>query len=159
MTIYKEFRVGGQGGGPFSGITALLGLAIFFVALYFIAKGLFTFLAWASPVLLIGAAILDYTVLIDFGKFLIKLVKDNPVMGIITLVLSVMGYPILFGYLFFKALMRRQLNKIVKEAKKEPTYSEYEDVTEVEDEDFLELPQMEKPKATKSGSEYDELFK
>lgn len=157
MTIYKEFRVGGKGDNPFGGLIGLLGLALFFVAMYFIAKGIFTVLAWASPVLLIGAAIMDYTVITDFGKFLMKLIKDNPVMGIITLVLSVVGYPILFGYLFFKALMRRQVNKIMKEANKEPEYDKYEEVTE-EAEDFLELPQIEK-QSKKTTSEYDDLFK
>ena len=122
------------------------------------AKGIFTVLAWASPVLLIGAAIMDYTVITDFGKFLMKLIKDNPIMGIVTLVLSVVGYPILFGYLFFKALMRRQVNKIMKEANKEPEYDNYEEVNEEQDEDFLELPQIEK-QSKKATSEYDDLFK
>ena len=160
MTVYKEFRVGG-GNSPFGFLGPLLILTIIFAALYFIAKGVFSLLAWVFPVLLILTLILDYTVFIDFFKFMWKLLKENPFFGILALVLIFFGAPVVAGYLFVKAILRRSIKKTIEKAEIERnTYAEYEEVPD--EENFLELPPVSKPvektRETRSN-DYDDMFK
>lgn len=160
MTIYKEYKVGG-GNSPFGFLGPLLILAVFFTALFFLAKGLFWIFSWIAPVLLIITLIIDHQVVVDFFKFVWKLLKENTIMGILAVLLVFFGYPIVAGYLFFKALGKRSIKKVIENVEKEKnTYTEYEEV--VEDDSFLELPplkkQAEAPKQSKSN-EYDDMFK
>jgi hypothetical protein len=160
MTIYKEYRVGGSN-SPFGFLGPLLILAVFFTALFFLAKGLFWIFSWIAPVLLIITLIIDHQVVVDFFKFVWKLLKENTIMGILAVLLVFFGYPIVAGYLFFKALGKRSIKKVIENVEKEKnTYTEYEEV--VEDDSFLELPplkkQAEAPKQSKSN-EYDDMFK
>ena len=161
MTIYKEFNIGGGKGNPFGSFGAVISLVLFFVMLYFLAKGLFTILSWVAPVLLIGALVVDYKVVVDYGKFILKLLKDNPLMGIVGIVLTIVGFPVVSGFLFFKALARRTIKKKFGEAagRKKEVFTEYEEV--VEEEDFLKLPQQEKVTVKRSSgesNEYEDLF-
>lgn len=164
MTVYKEFRVGG-GSSPFGFLGPVLILALIFMALYFLAKGIFSLLMWAAPVIFIVTLILDYTVFTDFFKFIIKLLKENTIMGILAGVLTFFGFPFVLGYLLLKAIMRRSIKSAVKKAEKEKnTYTEYEEITEEkEDTSFLELPPLQRSERSndksKTGGEYDELFK
>ncbi|NNF33848.1 MAG: hypothetical protein HKN68_07050 [Saprospiraceae bacterium] len=157
MTTQREFQIGGSN-NPLGGIGAIVILILFFVALYFIAKGLFTVLSWIAPVLLILTLIIDYKVIVDFGKWIIKLFKNNILTGILAVLLTVIGFPIAAGILFSRALVRRKLRSMGHDPDSEssPEYAEYEEV--VEDEDFLELPQIEKPPQD-VDSDYDDLFK
>jgi hypothetical protein len=73
-------------------------------------------------------------------------------------VLSVLGFPLLSGYLFFKAFVTRKWDQIQKDQNK---YDEYEEVVSEpveDDEDFLELPELEIEKPTETN-DYDDLFK
>lgn len=167
MTVYKEFILGGpQGGGksPFGGLVGLVFLALFIVLGYFLIKGLFTILSFIAPVLLIITAIIDFTVITDFGKFLLKLLKDNPLFGVLAIVLTVVAFPFAAGFLFFRAMMRRAIKRATGGGPTEQSKEKYSDYLEiVEDEDLsdyeeiesLELPQVEKPK----DNDYDNLFK
>ncbi|MBK9737672.1 MAG: hypothetical protein IPO92_23100 [Saprospiraceae bacterium] len=162
MTDYREFRVGG-GNSPFGFFGPLVILAVFFAALFFLAKGVFWLFSWIAPVLLIATLIMDYTIVTDFFKFIWKLLKENTIMGILAMVLTFFGYPFVAGFLFFKALSKRTIKKVIEKAEKErDNYAEYEEV--VEEENFLELPQLNKtPKQTvqqpSKSSEYDDMFK
>lgn len=159
--IYKEFNFGGKS-NPLGSFGAIVVLTIFLVALFFIAKGIFTILSWAAPVLLILTAIFDYTVITDYGKFIWNLLKTQPLWGIIAIILTIVGFPIVSGFLFFKAYARKSLKNYQKS--QEPKYADYEEVTSTEvkeDTDFLELkrPEAKPLENKKQGSEYDELFK
>jgi len=142
---------------PFNSITSLLGLILFFVVLYYIAKGFFFILGLITPGLLIGAAILNWQVYPDYLKWLWSLLKSNPIMGIIAAILSVVGLPVVSGFLFFKALFRYRMKKAgnLAEERREQEYVDYE---EIEDEPItpLELPEMEKRQ--RKDNEYDGLF-
>jgi hypothetical protein len=159
MTLYKEYKVGG-GNSPFGFLGPLLILAVFFTALFFLAKGLFWILSWVAPVLLIITLIIDHQVVVDFLKFVWKLLRENTLMGVLAVLLIFFGYPIVSGYLFFKALGKRSIKNVIDKAEKENnTYAEYEEV--VEDDSFLELPPLKKPEAPKQpkSNEYDDMFK
>jgi predicted membrane protein len=157
MTTQREFQIGGPN-NPLGGIGALVVLILFFVALFFIAKGIFTILSWVAPVLLILTLIIDYKVVLDYGKWIGKLLKNNILVGILAILLTIIGFPVAAGFLFFRAMVRRKLKSmghdLDTESKQE--YTEYEEV--VEEEDFLELPPIEKP-PHEADSDYDDLFK
>ena len=161
MTEYKEYRVGGSG-GPFGFLGPLIILAIFFTILFFVARGVFWLLSWVAPVLLLITLIIDYKIVTNFLKFVWKLLQENPLMGIVALLLIFFGYPVIAGFLFFKAVTKRSLQKAVNRMEKERnTYTEYEEVND-DDDSFLELPPLknkkEAPKQTRSN-DYDEMFK
>ena len=136
-------------------------MVLFFVMLYFLAKGLFWILSLVAPILLIATLIIDHKVILDYGKFIFKLLKDNPLVGILGVLLTVVGFPVVSGFLFFKALARRTINSKLEAIKKERQgeYAEYEEI--VEDVEFLELPQVEKVERNPSsnkGNEYEDFF-
>lgn len=162
MTIYKEYRVGG-GNNPLGFLGPLLILTIFFAALFFLAKGVFWLLNWVFPVLILITLIVDYKVIVDFFKFVWKLLQENTIMGILAVLLIAFGYPIVAGYLCLKAISRRSIQKVMQEAEKsQNTYTEYEEV--VEDDSFLELPPLQKTSKENiqkqaNPNEYDDMFK
>lgn len=160
MTVYREFRVGGNPNNPFGFIVPIMILAGFFVLLYFFFKGLFTVLSYAAPVLLILTFIIDYKVVKNYFLFLLGLLKDNPLLGILAIVFAFFAYPFVAGYLFFKALAGRTIRKKIEAIEKEKNrFDEFEEVTE--DDQFLELPQLQKtePKPKTNPNPYDDVFK
>ena len=107
------------------------------------------------------ALFFDYTVVTDYFKFIGKLFKEKPLFGVLASILTVVGYPVVSGFLFFKAFARKSLKSAVKKAEEaqRPKYSEYEEVKE--EEEFLTLPRVEKEsvKAKKNDNDYEDLFK
>ncbi len=165
MTIYKEFNFGSKN-NPFGNFGPLIGLVFFIFIMYFLISGLFKILSVAAPFLLIGAALLDYTVITDYAKFIFKLLKENPLFGLLAILFTIFGIAPVSGFLFFKAWARRSIKKHVGNMEKEA--SKYEDYEEVKDdkEDFLILPKIEKPEEVKRKSNqngddngYQDLFK
>ena len=168
MTVFKEFQIGGgpQGGGksPFGGIAGLLSLAVFMMVAFFLFKGIFWILNLVAPVLFIATLIMDYTVVTDFVKFLGKLVKDNPLFGILAIVVSLLAYPFTAGFLFFKMMMRRAIKKV--QQPRQETYASGDPVNDVDDEGYadyeeietLELPEVEVQKPKGRNNDYDQMF-
>ena len=167
MTIFKEFQLGGdpQGGGrsPFGGIAGLISLAVFMMAAFFLFKGLFWMLSLVAPVLLITTLILDYTVVTDFVKFLMKSLKDNPLFGIMAIVLSLAAYPFTTGFLFFRAMMRRVIMKVHQP--KEEIFADGENVndegfSDYEEVETPELPEVKikKAKGKDNDHDHDQMF-
>ena len=165
MTIFKEFQLGGgpQGGGrsPFGGIVGLISLAVFMMAAFFLFKGLFWMLSLVAPVLLITTLILDYTVVTDFVKFLMKSLKDNPLFGIMAIVLSLAAYPFTTGFLFFRAMMRRVIMKVHQP--KEEIFADGENVNDEGFSDYEEvqppaLPEVKIKKAKGKDNDHDQMF-
>ena len=158
--IYKEFSFGGKN-NPLGSFGAIIGIIAVMLLLFFIVKGLFMILSFVAPVLLILALFFDYTVVTDYFKFIGKLFKEKPLFGVLASILTVVGYPVVSGFLFFKAFARKSLKSAVKKAEEaqRPKYSEYEEVKE--EEDFLTLPRVEKEsvKAKKNDNDYEDLFK
>ncbi len=103
MAVYREFRMGGSQ-RPFGFLGPLLMLILFFVFLYYIAKGMFTILSWASPVLLLGALLFDYRVVTAYLKWIWQLLGQQPFIGLLMVAATVLAYPFVAAYLFFKAL-------------------------------------------------------
>ena len=155
---------------PLNSIFSILVLVLGLAALYFIAKGIFTILAWLAPVFLILAAIIDYKVILNYGKWLINLLKKNPLYGIGGILLTIIGFPVVSGFLLAKAWLSRKINKMNEQYGGEVNsgeYAEYEDLTH-EPPTRLELPDFEtrqrrpdikKPDNAKTDtSDYEQLF-
>lgn len=164
--VYKEFRIGGgqpgRGGSPFGMLGPLLLLGAFMVLAYFVFKGIFTILSFVAPVLLIATAFIDFSVITDYIKFMLKLLKENPIMGVVGIVLTVMAFPFVAGFLFFRAMMRRTIKRASEkqEQASEESYSDYEEIEDnldIEDVESLELPEIEIEKP--QSNDYDNLFK
>ena len=145
----------------FDSIASLLLLIAFFVALFFIMKGVFIVLTYAAPVLLIAAFIIDRSVVINYVKWLGGLVKSKPLLGIAAIVLSLVGYVIVFPYLFLKAIFKKKIKDVQQKHEREKQ-GELIDFEEIESKpnlhETLELPRMEKREPPKKRSEYDKLF-
>lgn len=155
---------------PLSALAGLLILVVVLVALFMLARFVFRILAFLSPALIIAALFLDYKTVTGFGKWLIDLVRRNPLMGIAAIVLTVLGFPLVSAFLAGKALLTRNMRK-AKEEQEQARTGEYIEFEEVEEEP-LELPELSKVKRReperppdesprkKEGrdSDYDQLF-
>lgn len=155
------------GGSSFSPILGLLAIAFVFIALFYVSKLIFTILSWVAPILLIVTFFINRQVIFDYGKWIVKLVKQNPIMGIGAGVLSVLGFPFLSAFLFGKAMLYRKVGKLREDIQKK-TDGEFVNYEEVEDDDFLVLDDIEdavpkqKPEIIIEKTEtndYDDLFK
>jgi len=139
-----------------NGIMGLITVIMFFILLFFIARGIFTILAWAAPVLIIAALLINYRTVLGYIRFLWDQLRRRPLMGILGILLTVLGFPIVCGFLFGKSILDRRLSSFRKEIelRQHGELVDYEDVTE--DTDVLEL---ETPKeAPKSKNTYDDFF-
>ena len=147
---------------PLNALPIILILIAVFVALWFVAKSIFTLLAWVAPVLLIAAAVINHKVVLGYGTFLLNLLKRNPVMGIVGVLMSFFFYPVVSLFLLGKALLYRKVETLKKEFETkhgggttEEEFTEYEEV-ELPKEKPLDLPRR-RPLQEKQN-EYEELF-
>ena len=149
-----------------NGIIGFAFMVIVFVVLFFVAKGVFTVLSWIAPVLILLALIINYRTILNYLKFMLSLLQRNPLGGIIGILLSFFGFPILAGVLFGKSILDRKVRKLKEayKAEKEGEFVEYEEV-KPEKEIRLDLPplQKEKPVVEKQpppekDNRYEDLF-
>ncbi|MEE9437995.1 MAG: hypothetical protein V3V14_03275 [Saprospiraceae bacterium] len=160
MSNNKGYSFIGGKGNPLGSTGMIIGLIVVMVALFFLAQGVFWLLSKLAIGLFIIALIMDYTVVTDYLKFVWKLLKENPIMGIIAIVLTVVGYPVVAGLLFGKALMKRQIKKVFGPLQeKAAAEEEFTDFEEIED-DVLELPKLKKTVQQRgtTDSDYEQLF-
>lgn len=151
---------------PFNAIWAILLLVAGVWILGSLFKIVYTIMTWAAPFLLIGAAILNYTVITDYVKWVIKMLRENPLMGIAAIFLTVFGFPVIAGFLFGKAWLRNKVTAMTAQYENETQGElvEYEDVTEVEEEfERLDLPErraepIRQKRQTAEESDYEQLF-
>ncbi len=160
------FQRNTDSGSPFSSVTAMIFLVLFFVGLYFIAKSIFWILSIIGPILLIATAIIDYKVLTGYLGWIGSLFKRNPLYGVGMSLFTIVGYPVVAAFLFVKALVKRKVNQYQEQItnEREGEYVEYEEVEEdfPEEKPFdlnippkLELPRKE---PRKESTDYDQLF-
>lgn len=140
------------------GITGVLILVAFLVAMYFIVKGMLIVLAIAAPLMLIATLIIDRSVVINYIKWIGSTLKSNPLLGIGAILFTIFGYMLVFPFLFGKALLKKKFNQ-AKQQYESRTQGELVDFEEIESkpsrEKPLELPQLKKQG---KGGEYDQLF-
>jgi hypothetical protein len=143
-----------------NGIFGFIFLVLLLVGLFFLAKGIFTLLAWASPVLILGAIIINYQTIINYFRFILSLLKRSALTGIIAILLSIIGFPILSGVLFGKAILDRKVRRLQQayREREEGEFVEHEEVKRYRPEENLDLPPFEKPEPQKKDNRYEDLF-
>jgi len=165
MTSRKKIDV-----NPLNYLTGIIVAVVFFIALFWLLKGVFNLLWWASPLLIVVALFLNYKVVLNYGKMLINLMKKNPVMGVIAVVLSFVCFPVVAAFLAGKAWLYRKIDTMKADfgqgedtqQGRQEEYAEYEEIetipsgaTELPDLKELEREiEIEKEELT----EYDDLF-
>lgn len=160
MTQQRRRSGGGLGG-------TIMAIALIVIAVYLltnIVSGLWWLLGLIAPILFIATLFIDKSVISNYVQWIFNMVRTKPLNGILAGIGTMVAHPIVIAYLFSKAMLGRKLKQKVEE--RDGKYVEYEEVEEkVEEEDFLELPEIEKVtptptagKSTKSNNEYDDLF-
>ena len=129
-------------------------LVFFFIALFWLARGVFNILSWLAPIMIVAALVINYKVVTGYISWLFDMLKKDLLRGLIYSVLSVIGFPIVSAFLLFKALAVKKLDSIEQEMTVQfPRTEEAEFEIVEEEETVLELPPLEKE------NRYEELFK
>lgn len=116
MFVYSSGR--GYRGARFNGgggIGCLIFGIIGMVAAYFILKGLFKLLYWASPVFFVLAIIINWRAVVDTLKDWLRTMESNPIGGLFTAALAVLLFPLFALYLFIKALGYSRIQQMQRE--------------------------------------------
>ena len=95
-----------------------------------LARFVFRILAFLSPIMLIAALIIDYTVVTDYLKWVRNTFRRDAIAGVIIGILSVIGFPVLSGYFLARALLKKQVKKAKAEyaRKRDGDLVEYEEL-------------------------------
>lgn len=129
----------------------------FLVSLFFVARFIFRILYFLSPLFIIAAAIIDHKVIVNYAKWLVNLVKQNAVLGIGAILMSIFGFPLVSVYLLGRALFNKRI-KEAEQAFETQTKGEIVDFEELDSEP-LKLRELEEdtPKR-QADNEYEDLF-
>ncbi len=136
-------------------ILSIVFLLLVFLALFWVARSIFTILSWLSPVFLILTLIINYNIILNYGKWLWKLLTESTLVGILATVLTVIGFPVVSFLLFGRALLYRK-TKALKKAYEEERYGTYTEYEEIEEEP-LELREIQKD-LRHNDDPYEQLF-
>ena len=143
---------------PFSSILGVLIMVLVFVGLFYIGLGITKILAMIAPILVVITAVIDYKVILNYGKWLLNLLRKDLLMGIGGILLTVFGFPFIAAFLFVKALLYRKVKKMNQEfeGQNSAEFLEYEEIQD-EEPSTLELPTFEK-ETKKKSNDYEQLF-
>ena len=136
------YRQGSNDDSSTRSITGIVLMIVFIIGLFIIARFVLKLLYWLSPLLFIGAIILDYKTVIGYGQWLINLVKRNAATGILAILGSLIFFPFVSAYLLGKAYLSKQ-SKDAKEAQRRQKEGDLIDFEEM-DSRPLEFPEMER---------------
>ena len=156
MERRKSYEINSQ-----NTILAIIAMLVGMVVLFWVAKSIFTLLAFIAPVLLVITLFINHRIVLNYGKWVLNLLKTNTLMGVVATLLTIIGFPVVSFLLFGRALLQRKVNKMAGgmfEGDKE----EYADYQEVPDEVVvLELPPLEpepERRVETEDTDYEELF-
>jgi hypothetical protein len=149
---------------PQQSLIGLLVTILIFIGVFYLLGWVYKGLAYVAPFLLIATAIINYKIIIEFGNLLIDTLRKNPIFGIIAIVLSVIGFPVVAFYLFAKALIVRKIKKTVNEF--EQSFKGFQGgmrQEETQEVDYEELEsKINRPQSIqdekKKNNPYDSLF-
>lgn len=116
---------------PFANVTGILIMVLLMVGLFYVAKGVFWLLAKAAIFLLAGAIIIHYPTVTGFLRWLWDTLRQQFLLGMFFLALTVLLYPILCAFLFVRALVNRKVSSLEALLRKERE-GEFVDFEELE---------------------------
>lgn len=146
-------------GSSINTVNTIIGIVLMVIALvvmFYIARFIYRLLWILSPLAIIAALVIDRNVVINFGKWIINLFKQNTIAGIVSVALTAIAFPLVSVFLLGRAF----LSKKVKEMKEEQELRTKGEFIEFEELDSkpLELPELDKQEEPKKGNDYEELF-
>jgi len=148
---------------PFVSLTGAITMILAMVVLFYLAKGIFTILAWVAPVLLLVTLIINHNVVVNYGKWILNQYRQqNWPVALGATALTVLAFPFVSLFLFGKAMIMKKITEAFPGAgeqaaqhKKEDDFVEYEEIVE----EPLELPDLPKEQQEKiDNNEYEDLF-
>jgi hypothetical protein len=102
----------------FTWTETILGLLILVAVVwlaFFLFKGIFKILSFVAPILFVAALIVNYKVVLSYGKLLIQLLQKNPLMGILALLLTFFAFPIVSAILLGLAIMNKKADQLMEQ--------------------------------------------
>lgn len=130
-------------------IMLLVGFAFLVVLLFWVAKSVLKLLSFVAPVVFIAALVINYRVVLGYGKWLIGSLKRNPIFGIVAILFSIVGFPVVSIFLLLRALATRGVSNPMKDT----AFTPYEEVQD----DFLDLSEI-KEYQKKVDNNYNDVF-
>lgn len=129
-------------GSPFNTIIGIVAMVLGLLFLLFLARFVFRILWFISPLIIIAALIVDFKGVVNFVKWIIALYKRDTILGVISTILTIFGFPLVAGFLLGKGLFKKRAQQIRQEenSKKQGQFVDFEEL----DSKPLELPEMEK---------------
>jgi hypothetical protein len=153
-----EYR---SSGSPLGFLWGLVLMALFFVGLFFLAKGIFNILAFVAPFLLVITLLIDYRVVTGYAKWVLGLFRTNLIGAIAMTALTIFGFPVVIGYLFFKSLVTRKVRNLQEDYERRRD-GELVDFEEIESRRNVQPPPVELPKILPKEkaprNPYDQMF-
>jgi hypothetical protein len=134
-------------------VLILVVLGVLFAAFWILKYVVFKILYTLAPFLFALALILNYRVVLGYGKWVMDLFKSSILTGILASVLSVVGYPFVSAFLAFRAYQLRGETWRKNDETKEGEYIKYREV----EEDFLDISE-EKRKGEEFKDQYKDMF-
>lgn len=98
--------------------SALVGLLVFVLFVWFtfkLAAFAFKIMWFAGPILLILAFFIDRQTVLGFFRWLGQAFRQNPLQGFLYALLALFAYPLVCGWLFVKALLKRFVRTKINE--------------------------------------------
>ena len=140
---------------PAALIIGFIVLFVFGYLLFTMVKGVYKLLSFIFPALLIATLILDRKVLFNYFNWIVRTFKKDSGKGALYAVLSIVGFPFVTAFLFFKALMNWQVKK-ANGGHTPGQFSEFEELDTQELPHDVELPQLDDKE---ENNDYEDLVK
>jgi hypothetical protein len=96
----------------------LIGLVIMVALVWaaiFVFTGIFKILSFAAPIMFIAALVINYKVVLSYGKLLVTLLQKNTIMGIIAVLLTFFAFPIVAALLLGLAVMNKKADSFMEQ--------------------------------------------
>lgn len=129
----------------------LIGFVLIIGLLFWIAKGIFKLFAMAAPVFLLAALVINYKVVLGYGRWLIGTFKRNPWFGLAAGLFTFFGFPLVAVFLLVRAITSKGLHEAIQN--REGSFDEYEEVSD----DFLDISEV-KERKKRMDNDYNDVF-
>ncbi len=158
MEFRREYQFNNRNDSPFNSLISVIIMVVFLIGMFMLARFVFRILYYLSPLMIIATAIIDHKVLVNYGRWLIDMIRRNALLGIGATVLSLVFFPVVAAGLLAKALFNRRARK-AQEEERNLREGEYVDFEEIVDEQPLQLPKAPKQERPEPKDErYDQFF-
>ncbi len=94
-------------------IIGLLVMAAVVIGIFTLFRTIYGILKWATPFLLVAAVIINYKVVVSFGKMIFSILTKNLVTGIIIILLMIFAFPLVAAVLLGLAIMNKKADNIL----------------------------------------------